>query len=587
MGRLGIFGLGISLFFLALPASAQVSQKPLPGQDLANTWTNTNTFTGALNCKTLDAIICADAYTTPATVNPPSTSPGLTSTSTSGSVAANTYACEVTYNGATTGETTASSSSGTVVTSGATSTLFCAPNDAPAGALTYNVYWQTGGAGSFWKGHASVAFGTMDSQTTTPATSGTNPPVSNTATAVLAAAQAALSGGPGAIIIPSQQAANSGNPGDAPALQQVIMDFRNGSMSLWGTLPPSHNTESGSAMNDSFFVDVRPPVLGIRQQVNCIHGQMILGTPTWGNTLPISAGNCGFFSTYRFGSRAELASAVTAVILCANQNAVCEGQEIDTNNASGSDATTGNGGVGLNIFSVGANKAWIGLNITPSAPSGGFVSAALNIGDATGQATALAVGAQGGGAASNDSQVINLVAVNSGATRIAGAIKATQFGDISLDANSGFILVQKTGSQVGRLNFSGNTALRTYAFPDTSGPVPITPNLLISATAPIIAAAGCGGSAATVNFQNGTAAFEINVGTAPSSACTITMPAAAHHWICDANDITTNSTTVFYQKQSPAASQTTTQVMITNFSDVAAASVFIANDLLDVSCHAM
>jgi len=108
--------------------------------------------------------------------------------------------------------------------------------------------------------------------------------------------------------------------------------------------------------------------------------------------------------------------------------------------------------------------------------------------------------------------------------------------------------------------------------------------LLISNTAPTIAGAGCGGSAASIVAPNGTASFKINVGTAPTTACTITMPAATTGWNCSATDITTNSTTVFYQKQTGAES--TTSVTITNFSDVAAASNFTANDVLKVQCHA-
>lgn len=109
-------------------------------------------------------------------------------------------------------------------------------------------------------------------------------------------------------------------------------------------------------------------------------------------------------------------------------------------------------------------------------------------------------------------------------------------------------------------------------------------NLTVSPTAPTIAGAGCGGSAASIVAPNGTAAFKINVGTTPGSACTITMPAATTGWNCFATDITTNSTSVFLQKQTGAES--TTSVTITNFSDVAAATAFVASDILKVSCHA-
>ena len=111
-------------------------------------------------------------------------------------------------------------------------------------------------------------------------------------------------------------------------------------------------------------------------------------------------------------------------------------------------------------------------------------------------------------------------------------------------------------------------------------------NLLISSTAPTIAAAGCGGAAASITVNNGTASFNINVGTTPTTACTVTMPTATNGWNCYAVDVTTNSTSVFVQKQSPAASQTTTQIVITNFNDVAVATAFVASDIVRVACSA-
>ena len=109
-------------------------------------------------------------------------------------------------------------------------------------------------------------------------------------------------------------------------------------------------------------------------------------------------------------------------------------------------------------------------------------------------------------------------------------------------------------------------------------------NLVSSNTAPTIAAAGCGGGAASILVSNGTAAFKIGVGTTPGSACTITMPSATTGWNCHATDITTNSTSVFLQKQTGAESQTS--VTITNFSDVAVATAFVASDVLKVQCAA-
>lgn len=108
-------------------------------------------------------------------------------------------------------------------------------------------------------------------------------------------------------------------------------------------------------------------------------------------------------------------------------------------------------------------------------------------------------------------------------------------------------------------------------------------NVLIGKASPTIAAAGCGGAAASIPNANGTAAFTVNVGTTPTTACTITFPtAAAVGWACFVNDITTNSTSVFLQKQSGG---TTTTAILTNYSDVAVATAFVASDILRVSCH--
>jgi hypothetical protein len=107
---------------------------------------------------------------------------------------------------------------------------------------------------------------------------------------------------------------------------------------------------------------------------------------------------------------------------------------------------------------------------------------------------------------------------------------------------------------------------------------------LITPFAPTIAAKGCGGAGASIATSNGPASFTINVGTAPTAACTITLPiTAATGWNCTASDLTTSSTNVFLQKQTAT---TTTTATISNFNDVAVASDFVANDILAVSCFA-
>lgn len=108
--------------------------------------------------------------------------------------------------------------------------------------------------------------------------------------------------------------------------------------------------------------------------------------------------------------------------------------------------------------------------------------------------------------------------------------------------------------------------------------------ILMSHTVPTIAGAGCGGSAASITAANGTAAFKIGVGSTPTTACTVTMPAATTGWNCSASDITTQSTSVSLQRQTGAES--TTSVTITNFSDVTVPTNFVANDVLKVLCLA-
>jgi hypothetical protein len=109
--------------------------------------------------------------------------------------------------------------------------------------------------------------------------------------------------------------------------------------------------------------------------------------------------------------------------------------------------------------------------------------------------------------------------------------------------------------------------------------------LLLSNTAPTIAAAGCGGSAASISANNGTAAFDINVGTGPASTgCTVTMPSATTGWNCFVNDRTTISTAVSMQKQTGAISATS--VILQNYSDITVATAPSANDIYHVACTA-
>lgn len=149
------------------------------------------------------------------------------------------------------------------------------------------------------------------------------------------------------------------------------------------------------------------------------------------------------------------------------------------------------------------------------------------------------------------------------------------------NANGADVILSKTAGASGTtpadtLDTSQFGAIKTAGI--------VATNLLMSTTAPSIAGAGCGGSAASIPANNGTAAFTVNVGTAPTSAgCTVTLPTATTGWTCRATDITTTSTGVFYQKQTGGS---TTTAIIQNFSDVAVATAPTASDVYRVSCEA-
>lgn len=85
--------------------------------------------------------------------------------------------------------------------------------------------------------------------------------------------------------------------------------------------------------------------------------------------------------------------------------------------------------------------------------------------------------------------------------------------------------------------------------------------LTISSTAPTVTACS-GGTAATITWSNGTAAFQFDVGTACTSESTavITFPAAATGWTCSCSSTTADR--LVLQRVMPNAS--TTQVTMQN-----------------------
>ena len=150
-----------------------------------------------------------------------------------------------------------------------------------------------------------------------------------------------------------------------------------------------------------------------------------------------------------------------------------------------------------------------------------------------------------------------------------------------LNASNSLIGGWNVGNPATAANFETNT-INAASFKLRNGG---TLRLMESSTAPTIAGAGCGGSAATIASNNGTAAFTINVGTAPTSACTITMPATTTGWVCSATDQTTPGTNDVKQT---AGGSSTTSVTLTNFnSTLGTVASFTASDVLVVGCHGL
>lgn len=107
-------------------------------------------------------------------------------------------------------------------------------------------------------------------------------------------------------------------------------------------------------------------------------------------------------------------------------------------------------------------------------------------------------------------------------------------------------------------------------------------SLLISPTVPIIADNGCGGTGAVITSANGTAAFDIDVGVAPTAAgCTLTMPLTNDDWHCWVGDYTTISATVFMQRQTAGS---TNSIKLQNFNSGISAAAPTAHDIYHVIC---
>lgn len=126
---------------------------------------------------------------------------------------------------------------------------------------------------------------------------------------------------------------------------------------------------------------------------------------------------------------------------------------------------------------------------------------------------------------------------------------------------------------------AGSSTNQTLTSPTLSGSVNLS-TMAISSTAPVIASGF--GTSPTIT-ANGSIAGVITIGSAPGSTGTLTMPAAASGWACRASDVTTQSTSV---AQTIETAYTTTSVTFTQYSDVMAATAWVAADKVIFNCSA-
>ena len=235
-------------------------------------------------------------------------------------------------------------------------------------------------------------------------------------------------------------------------------------------------------------------------------------------------------------------------------------------------------------------------NVTNTSSAVGSLLMNLRVGNVTGFSVDKG-GVTSIGGVGLTSGTVNLLGTTSGTASLTGPAVAGTLTNPVVSSNA--LQLGVAGTAGGKLLLGGSTSgTATFTAPAVAGTVlnPVvssnaiqTPgitvtNLLFNNTAPTIAGAGCGGSGATISANNGTAAFSIGTGTTPTSACTVTMPAATTGWVCDANTVSAITTTNFMVKQTGAVS--TTSVVLTLFTDAAATQAYAGSDTIRVHCSA-
>jgi hypothetical protein len=151
-------------------------------------------------------------------------------------------------------------------------------------------------------------------------------------------------------------------------------------------------------------------------------------------------------------------------------------------------------------------------------------------------------------------------------------------------SQAGINFSTSTANSVGLTITPTNPATNVEKFEVTgaySGKINGPAGVLISQTNPTIAS-GFGASPFLSN-QNGTAIFNVNVGTGgTASTGTLTLPPAAHYWGCTCQDVSTFSTSVFMCR---ASATNSTTVSITNFNSSAVATPWGSGDYVNVQCY--
>lgn len=150
---------------------------------------------------------------------------------------------------------------------------------------------------------------------------------------------------------------------------------------------------------------------------------------------------------------------------------------------------------------------------------------------------------------------------------------------LKVDGTATALSFNSSGQITSNVTITGNTNLASGT--TTLGAVNFS-HLFASATAPTISSGF--GTSPSITANNGTPAFEINVGTGgTASSGVVGLPTSTNGWNCTCNDITTQSTSDFMCKQT--ASSTTTATL-TEYNTAGAATAWVASDKLRVSCLA-